>query len=124
MDSYVHVGEPAPVMIRKRSKAAAAMLSLMLPGTGHLYLGELPRGLAFMVLLISNIVMLVFAGMNDIPLKVLAIVFLSLMIPVIYVVTLFDSLHQAEYINRQCQAAAGPHPGMHPEPHQPFSVRR
>ena len=51
----------------RKSKALTVLLSMLFPGAGHLYLGLMPRGLAFMLLFILNIVMIVFAAQGNFP---------------------------------------------------------
>ncbi|WP_044878230.1 DUF6677 family protein [Paenibacillus sp. IHBB 10380] len=93
---------PYPPFYRKpprKKKWLACLLSMFVPGIGHLYLGLMQRGLLIMVLVILDIfavVSLVGAdGGGSIPL----ITLFSLIIPVIYFYNIFDALQSTNRIN-------------------------
>lgn len=83
----------------RKKKWLACLLSMFVPGIGHLYLGLMQRGLLIMVLVILDIfavVSLVGAeGGGSIPL----ITLFSLIIPVIYFYNIFDALQSTNQIN-------------------------
>ena len=84
----------------RKSKVVACLLSLLIPGTGQLYLGLMQRGMMIMLLLILNIFAIVFFSTNpstSIPL----IVLFSLFVPVIYFYNIFDALQQTDKVNGQ-----------------------
>ncbi|NHN35351.1 hypothetical protein [Paenibacillus agricola] len=85
---------------RHKSKVVACLLSMLIPGTGQLYLGLMQRGMMVMLLLILNIFAIVFFSTSpstSIPL----IVLFSLFLPVIYFYNIFDALQQTDKVNGQ-----------------------
>jgi len=83
----------------RKSKLLTVLLSMIFPGTGHLYIGLLPRGLSFALLFIANIMFIVVMAMSVLPFKVPILVFLGLLLPFVYLVNLFDSAHHADAVN-------------------------
>jgi TM2 domain-containing membrane protein YozV len=84
----------------RKSKVVACLLSLLVPGTGQLYLGLMQRGTMIMLLLILNIFAIVFfstSSSTSIPL----IVLFSLFLPVVYFYNIFDALQQTDKVNGQ-----------------------
>ncbi|MBP1157111.1 MULTISPECIES: hypothetical protein [unclassified Paenibacillus] len=82
----------------RKNKWIAGILSLVIPGTGQLYLGLMQRGMSIMLLLIVDIFAIVFFATNgatSIPL----IVLFSLLVPVIYFYNIFDALQQTDKVN-------------------------
>jgi len=93
------------------------MLFSFLPGAGHMYLGQLTRGLTFMMLLVADIVMLTAVVDSHFALQFMLSVFLGLMIPVIVIVSIFDALQQVNYNNAQVRRMqASPYPEQSPYP--------
>lgn len=91
----------------QKSKLVAGILSFFIPGTGHFYLGFMPKGLFIMILFILNIAAIPYTVMNYsshdnayIPFVVL----LSCLIPVIYFYNLFDALQSADQVNAYARA--------------------
>lgn len=82
---------------RTRDKFISVLLALIIPGTGHFYLGFMQRGLVIMVLLGLDIAAIPYfaIGRTNIPLVVL----FSCLIPVIYLYNVFDALHMADVRN-------------------------
>jgi hypothetical protein len=84
----------------RKSKIIAGLLAFLIPGTGHLYLGLMQRGMMVMLLLILDIFAIVHfstASGSSIPL----IVLFSLFVPVIYFYNIFDALQQTDRVNGQ-----------------------
>jgi TM2 domain-containing membrane protein YozV len=84
----------------RKSKVVACLLSMLIPGTGQLYLGLMQRGMMIMLLLILNIFAIVVfstSSSTSIPL----IVLFSLFLPVIYFYNIFDALQQTDKVNGQ-----------------------
>lgn len=82
----------------RKNKWIAGILSMLIPGTGQLYLGLMQRGMGIMLLLIVDIFAIVFFATNgstSIPL----IVLFSLLVPVIYFYNIFDALQQTDKVN-------------------------
>ncbi|BBH19699.1 hypothetical protein Back11_10440 [Paenibacillus baekrokdamisoli] len=88
----------------RKSKALTVLLSMMFPGAGHLYLGLMPRGLSFMLVFILNIVLIVFAAQGSFPFHVAIVTFMALLLPVSYLLNIFDGLQQVNQINQNQQA--------------------
>jgi len=99
MYSNSHGGSAASYPTGRKSKLVSVLLSMIFPGTGHLYIGQLPRGLSFSLLFIANIMFIVVMAMSEMPFKVPVLVFLGLLLPVIYLVNLFDSAHSTDAVN-------------------------
>ncbi len=92
-------GAAASYPASRKSKLLSVLLAMAFPGTGHLYIGQLPRGLGFSMLFIANIMFIVLMAMSELPFKVPVLVFLGLLLPVIYLVNLFDSAHHTDAVN-------------------------
>lgn len=90
--------DPRMAYPRKR-KWIAGLLAFFVPGTGHFYLGQMVKGIGVMLLLAMNIVSIVFAveQLNN----VLAIVLLSLLLPIIYFYSLFDAIQSTDVVNER-----------------------
>lgn len=86
---------------RRKSKWAAGVLSFFFPGLGQLYAGAMQRGLFFMLLFAGNIFGVVLVSMEGI---VPLIVLLSVLIPVVYLYSLFDALQITERYNNASEA--------------------
>lgn len=91
-------------MPHRKKKWTAGMLSALFPGIGHLYAGDMRRGLFFMLLFVADIASVVFVAMEGV---VPLIVLLSLLIPVIWFYALFDSLRAVERTWRLADSEAG-----------------
>lgn len=98
--------EPYPQpQVRKRSKWVTGILAFLVPGTGHMYLGLMVKGLVVMMLLAIDIVAIVYTANEGT--NVLSTVLLSLFIPIIYFYNLFDALQSADYVNERLNAGTG-----------------
>lgn len=82
---------------RRRSKWVAGILAFLIPGTGHMYLGLMIKGIVLMFLIAFNITAIVFVTIEQI--NVLSIVLLSLLVPIIYFYNLFDALQSTDSVN-------------------------
>lgn len=89
--------------IRRKSKWIAGLLAMFVPGTGHMYLGLMFKGVAIMMLLGLNICGIVFTAV-ELNGNVLSIVLLSLLIPILYFYNLFDALQSADLVNDRSRA--------------------
>lgn len=99
---------PMPGHVPRKSKWVAALLSMFIPGTGHLYLGLVPRGIKVMLLLILDIASIVFFSAGPVEFNILLVTLLSLLIPVIYFYNIFDAVHRTDWVNRAYAAAFMP----------------
>lgn len=92
--------EPYMPPPRRKSKFAAALLALCIPGTGHFYLGQMQRGIMVMLAIILDIFAIVQLSVSvnaSIPL----ITLFSLLLPVIYFYNIFDALQLTDRINHR-----------------------
>jgi hypothetical protein len=87
---------------RRRSKWIAGILAFLIPGTGHMYLGLMIKGIVLMLLIALNITAIVFVSMEEV--NVLSVVLLSLLIPIIYFYNLFDALQSTDNVNDRADA--------------------
>lgn len=99
----------------------AGMLAFFIPGTGHLYLGQMVKGVAIMILLALNIFAIALAAMEHFP--VLIVVLMSLFLPIIYFFNLFDAIQSTDQVNYRWRYSAwqapmfGPPGASAPAPH-------
>ncbi|WP_029422861.1 hypothetical protein [Alicyclobacillus macrosporangiidus] len=76
--------------MEKKSKFATFILSFIVPGTGHLYLGYQTRGLQLMAAFFGCIVLM----------SLMPLVF-SFALAIIWIYGMFDALQKATYVNLQ-----------------------
>ncbi|UKS27239.1 hypothetical protein LOZ80_38290 [Paenibacillus sp. HWE-109] len=88
--------------IAKKRKWKAGILSFMVPGTGHFYLGLMQRGLFIMMLLILDIFIITSLANQADP-SVAAVTLFALFIPVIYFYNLFDALQATDHVNNRLE---------------------
>lgn len=86
--------------IPRKKKWAAGVLSFLVPGLGHFYLGLMQRGLFLMMLLILDIFIITSLNSQE-ETSVPAVTLFALFIPVIYFYNLFDALQITDYVNRR-----------------------
>lgn len=80
-------------------KWVSAILSMVLPGVGHMYLGYMGRGLAIVGAFIVDIVLIIFASLSifiAFPIGIALVTLFGLVIPVIYFFSIFDALQLSE----------------------------
>lgn len=80
-------------------KWVSAILSIILPGVGHVYLGYAGRGLIIIGAFILDIALIVFSSfliLVVLPAAVALITIFALALPVIYFFSIFDALQMAE----------------------------
>ncbi|MEC0230656.1 hypothetical protein [Paenibacillus alba] len=103
-----YTGEPsyshfAPYyQIPKKRKWMAGILSFIVPGTGHFYLGLMQRGLFIMMLLILDIFIITSLASQS-NASVAAVTLFALFLPVIYFYNLFDALQATDHVNRRME---------------------
>lgn len=109
---------------RGKSKWLAGLLSFLIPGVGHMYVGKMIKAIFIMLMIagvITGIVQVAIYGDN-----VLSIVLLSLLLPIIYFYSLFDAIQSADSFNERLaaeewrgrQANQGYSNGVPPQPSQ------
>lgn len=97
-----YVGEQRPRSGRRR-KWVAGLLAFLFPGTGHMYLGLMVKGIVLMLLIALDITAIVYASDgND---NKLSVVLLSLLLPIIYFYNLFDALQSTDAVNERNASA-------------------
>ncbi|WP_027085650.1 DUF6677 family protein [Cohnella panacarvi] len=87
----------------RKSKWLAGLLSFLIPGVGHMYVGKMIKAIFIMLMIagvITGIVQVAMAGSNA-----LSIVLLSLLLPIIYFYSLFDAIQSADSVNARLAAA-------------------
>lgn len=82
---------------RKR-KFIAGLLAAVIPGTGHLYLGLLRKGISFIFLILLDIVALLYFSSIGMQINVPLLILLGLLIPALYFYNVFDVLQSADRI--------------------------
>ncbi|MDD9272273.1 DUF6677 family protein [Paenibacillus sp. GCM10023248] len=88
--------------IPRKRKWVAGVLSFIIPGTGHFYLGLMQRGVFLMMLLILDIFIITSLASQD-DTSVPAVTLFALFLPVIYFYNLFDALQITDYVNRRSE---------------------
>ncbi|NEW09136.1 hypothetical protein GK047_24475 [Paenibacillus sp. SYP-B3998] len=88
--------------VPRKRKWIAGVVSLIIPGTGHFYLGFMQRGLFIMSLIILDIFAITALATQDEP-NVPFITLFSLIIPVIYFYNVFDALRATDQVNRRIE---------------------
>ncbi|MFB9277740.1 hypothetical protein [Cohnella cellulosilytica] len=97
---------PERLSERRKKKWVAGLLAFFIPGTGHMYLGLMVKGVVLMMLLFLDITALIQAGLNG---NTLSIALLAFLIPIIYFYSLFDAIQRTDAINdRTGTKAQGP----------------
>ena len=84
---------------QRKSKWLAGLLSFLIPGVGHMYVGRMFKAIFIMLMIagvITGIVQVATFGGNA-----LSIVLLSLVLPIIYFYGLFDAIHSADKVNER-----------------------
>lgn len=94
----------APAGLPPKKKWIAGWLAFFIPGTGHLYLGQMVKGIVIMFLIVLNIFSIALAVIEDFP--VLIVVLMSLLLPIIYFYSLFDAIQSADLVNYRWRYSA------------------
>jgi hypothetical protein len=85
---------------KPKKRWVAGLLAFLMPGTGHMYLGLMVKGIVMMLLLALDITAIVHVQSGE---NVLSVVLLSLLIPIIYFYNLFDALQSTDDVNERKQ---------------------
>ncbi|MFC4601933.1 hypothetical protein [Cohnella hongkongensis] len=91
----VTFSEPA-ARVRRKKKWVAGMLAFIIPGTGHMYLGLMMKGITLMMLIALDITAIVHVSSGS---STLPVVLLSLLLPIIYFYNLFDAIQSTDAVN-------------------------
>ncbi|OWA33062.1 hypothetical protein B9G55_23170 [Saccharibacillus sp. O16] len=84
---------------KPKRKLIACLLSAVIPGTGHIYLGLIQKGLAFILTIILVIEALLYFSATGIKINVPLLILLGLMVPVIYFYSVYDVLQATDRVN-------------------------
>lgn len=90
---------------RQKRIAIACLLSALVPGTGHLYLGLIQKGISFMLTILLVIEALLYFSSTGIQINVPLLVLLGLSVPVIYFYSVYDVLQATDRVNERHRAA-------------------
>jgi hypothetical protein len=99
--NYTHMPYAPYYQIPKKRKWVAGVLSLIIPGTGHFYLGLMQRGLFIMTLIILDIFTITMLVSQDHRSNVPMVTLFALILPVIYFYNVFDALQATDNVNRR-----------------------
>ncbi|BCG60995.1 DUF4097 family beta strand repeat-containing protein [Paenibacillus sp. URB8-2] len=83
-----------------KRKFIAGLLSAVIPGAGHLYLGLLRKGVSFLFLIVLDIAALLYFSSIGMQINVPLLILLALLIPVVYFYNVYDALQSADRIVR------------------------
>lgn len=110
---------------RRRSKWIAGLLSFLIPGVGHMYLGKMFKAIFIMLMIagvITGIVQVATFGDN-----LLSILALSFLLSIMYFYSLFDAIQSTDRVNERLAVAKWlgnpsypnrqPHPPVQPMEH-------
>lgn len=98
MDPYRNYPPPYEQIYKPKKKWFACFLSFIIPGSGHMYLGLMQRGLLFMLLIAFNISLITLIVSSGNP-NVALVTIVSLCIPITYFYTIFDALQYTDKVN-------------------------
>lgn len=89
---------------RQKRKLIACLLSAVIPGTGHIYLGLIQKGLSFILTILLVIEALLYFSATGIKINVPLLILLGLMVPVIYFYSVYDVLQATDRVNARHRA--------------------
>ncbi|WP_053374337.1 DUF4097 family beta strand repeat-containing protein [Paenibacillus sp. FJAT-27812] len=81
---------------RTKNRLLTVMLAFALPGAGHMYTGQHPKGLLLITAFLLDLTAIVRLADSDGGRHLLLIVYLGIMLPVFYFISVFDSLQSTE----------------------------
>jgi len=81
---------------RRKSRLLAVLFAFIMPGTGHIYTEQYPKGLLLMAAYLLDITAMVRLADSDGGRHLLLIVYLGILLPVFYFISVFDSLQGME----------------------------
>ena len=98
----IEVIPPRPKRRRPRKhKFIAGLMAVLIPGTGHLYLGLLRKGISLIFIILLDIAALLYFSSIGMQINVPLLVLLALFIPVLYFYNVFDVLQTSDRILHQ-----------------------
>ncbi|KRE32706.1 DUF4097 family beta strand repeat-containing protein [Paenibacillus sp. Soil522] len=81
---------------RTKNRLLTVLFAFALPGAGHMYTGQHPKGLLLIAAFLLDLTAIVRLADSDGGSHLLLIVYLGIMLPVFYFISVFDSLQSAE----------------------------
>ena len=87
--------------LRQKRTLIACVLSAILPGAGHLYLGLIQKGISFMLAILLVVEALLYFSATGIKINVPLLILLGLSIPVVYFYNLYDVLQATDRVNER-----------------------
>ncbi|MEJ8306077.1 hypothetical protein [Saccharibacillus sacchari] len=87
--------------MRQKRTTIACILSAVIPGAGHLYLGLIQKGVSFMLSILLVIEALLYFSATGIKINVPLLILLGLTIPIIYFYNLYDVLQATDRVNER-----------------------
>ncbi|CAM4383288.1 DUF6677 family protein [Saccharibacillus endophyticus] len=87
--------------LRQKRTTVACILSAVIPGAGHLYLGLIQKGVSFMLSILLVIEALLYFSATGIQINVPLLILLGLTIPIIYFYNLYDVLQATDRVNER-----------------------
>ncbi|GGO07604.1 hypothetical protein [Saccharibacillus kuerlensis] len=88
---------------KKKRKAIACLLSAVIPGTGHVYLGLIQKGISFMLIILLVAESLLYFSSTGMRINVPLLILLGLTIPIIYFYSVYDVLQETDQVNERRQ---------------------
>ncbi|OWR26459.1 hypothetical protein CDO73_25520 [Saccharibacillus sp. O23] len=89
---------------KQKRKLIACLLSAVVPGTGHIYLGLIQKGFSFVLTILLVIEALLYFSATGIKINVPLLILLGLMVPVIYFYSVYDVLQATDRVNERRKA--------------------
>lgn len=86
---------------RQKRTAIACLLSAIVPGAGHLYLGLIQKGVSFMLTILLVIEAMLYFSATGMKINVPLLILLGLTIPVVYFYNLYDVLQATDRVNER-----------------------
>ncbi|NIK80496.1 DUF4097 and DUF4098 domain-containing protein YvlB [Paenibacillus castaneae] len=81
---------------RKKSRLLTLLFAFLFPGAGHMYAGQHPKGLLLIAAFLLDLIAIIRLADSDGGRHLLLIVYLGIMLPIFYFISVFDSLQSLE----------------------------
>lgn len=86
---------------RMKNRLLTVLFAFLMPGAGHMYTGQHPKGLVLIAAFWLDLTAIVRLADSDGGRHLLLIVYLGIMLPIFYFISVFDSLQSAEALNHK-----------------------
>jgi TM2 domain-containing membrane protein YozV len=94
---------------RTKNRLLTVLFAFALPGAGHMYTGQHPKGLLLIAAFLLDLTAIVRLADSDGGSHLLLIVYLGIMLPVFYFISVFDSLQSTEAVDHSPVALSRMH---------------